>query len=386
MKREFPHILHHMIIGIDASRAFLRERTGIEEYAYQLISHLRDHISETHQVVLYVRSHQYDTVKKECFSIPKHWSIREISPSRFWTQVGLSWEMMLRTPDVLFIPAHTVPFIHPKRTVVTVHGLEYERCPSAYSFLSRVYMRLAIRLSCRWTRTVIAVSKSTKRDLISFYNVLEQKITVVYEGCGSEKQDVNISKTSSEVILSKFGIAHAPYFLYVGRLEERKNIVRIVRAFALFKKSYGTAHVLVLAGKPGYGYAHIQESIRSSDARADVVETGYISEEEKQVLLRSADCLLFLSLCEGFGLPILEAQSAGVSVVASNIPAISEVAGAGAFLVSPFDEEKISEAIFRAVSQNFERNDILKKGKVNTERFSWEQCARETAQLFFGLN
>jgi len=369
-----------MIIGIDASRAFLGERTGIEEYAYNLIFHLRDSIPATHKVVLYVRSQQYNITKHEYFPIPAHWEVREIPFKRFWTHAGLSLEMLRRSPDVLFIPAHTVPVIHPKKTLVTIHGLEYEQCPSAYSLFERVYMRALIRFSCRQAQRVVAVSESTKRALSSWYGISKKKITVVYEGCGSsESKGVSVEKRKR--ILEKFGILKHPFILCVGRVEERKNIIRIVHAFELFQRSMAVSYQLVIAGKRGYGYERIRNVIEGSACREHIRETGYVSKEEKLVLFQSSKCLLFLSLAEGFGLPVLEAQQLGVPAVVSDIPAISEIAGEGAFVVSPFDEKEMAEAMLKAVSQNEERNDILKKGTVNASKFSWSRCAQEITQL-----
>ena len=165
-----------MIIGIDASRAFLWNRTGIEEYAYQVISHLRDPL-RAERVVLYVRHGQGPD-----FELPESWEVRALRAPRFWTHIRLSIEMLLHRPDVLFVPAHTVPLIHGKKSVVTVHGLEYEFSPESYSRWERFYMRAVIRFSCTAAETVIAVSENTKRDLMRLYGTPEEKIRVVYEG------------------------------------------------------------------------------------------------------------------------------------------------------------------------------------------------------------
>ena len=136
-----------MKIGIDGSRAFLRQRTGIEEYSYQVIKNLTNKLDE-HQVVLYISTNYElntniritnieEDIKKE-LNLPQNWSVKTIRCSRLWTQLGLSFELLLHPVDVLFIPAHTVPFVHPKKTIVTVHGLEYEVMPQAYSFWERL--------------------------------------------------------------------------------------------------------------------------------------------------------------------------------------------------------------------------------------------------------
>ena len=250
-----------MIIGIDASRAFLKRRTGIEEYAYQTIKHLRDVVVDTDTVVLYVRkklvmSNGWFTTETPTidFELPKNWGVRAIWAPRFWTQFGLSLEMLRRMPDVLFVPAHTVPLVHPVKTIVTIHGLEYEFCPRAYSFLDRVYMRFFIKYSCRVAQTVICVSENTKKDVMRLYGTPEEKIKVVYEGFEKNLPSPIAHHSLSEV----------PYLLFIGRLEERKNVARIIESFEILKERYAIPHQLILVGKLGYGYEHIQFKIQNS--------------------------------------------------------------------------------------------------------------------------
>ncbi len=371
-----------MLIGIDASRAFLKRRTGIEEYAYQTIKHLRTAIPVTDSVVLYVRKKleigppaggwklEIRTPEID-FELPKNWHVRALWAPRFWTQVGLSLEMLLRRPDVLFVPAHTVPIIHPKKTIVTVHGLEYEFCPEAYPFLARLYMRFFIRHSCRVASTVICVSENTKRDVMRLYGTPEEKIRVVYEG---------FERIKNQESRIKNGI-QKPYLLFIGRLEERKNLKRIIEAFEILKKWHGIPHDLMLVGKPGYGYGGIKSLILNSQFSIHLKELGYVSEEEKWSLLANADVFLFPTLYEGFGIPVLEAQAAGAPVVASNTSSLPEVGGEGAVYADPLSAESIAEAIQKLLSDEAFRDDIIRKGLENVKRFSWHGCAGEIASL-----
>jgi glycosyltransferase involved in cell wall biosynthesis len=367
-----------MIIGIDASRAFLKRRTGIEEYAYQTIKHLRSVISETDTVVLYVRKKlvfrkgRLRLIFPEIdFVLPANWRVRGIWSPRFCTQIALSLEMLLQPPDVLFVPAHTVPIIHPVKTVVTIHGLEYEFCPGSYSFWERIYMRVSIRFSCRVAQTVVCVSENTKRDVMLLYKVAEEKIRVVYEGF--DRIENRESGIKNEYI--------KPYLLFIGRLEERKNIVRIIEAFEILKEKYHIPHQLVLVGKHGYGYARIAASILHSPFSIHIKESGYVSEEEKWELLRNADVFLFPTLYEGFGIPILEAQSVGIPVVISGISSLPEVAGKGAVYVDPESVESIASGILRVLSDKAQRDDIIGKATHNVHRFGWRQCAEKITDI-----
>lgn len=354
-----------MKIGIDASRAFQKQRTGIEEYSYQVIKHLR-HELQNEEIFLYIRKNQLVD-----FELPSNWKIKIIRWPKFWTQAGLSLEMLLRPVDVLFIPAHTVPFIHPSNTVVTVHGLEYERMPGAYSLRERFYMRWSIKMSCVWAKKIIAVSENTRKDLIELYNVPGEKIEMVYEGVDGERRTVDSGQYDN----------HKPYILFIGRIEKRKNIEGVIEAYKILKERHNVSHKLVLAGKLGYGYDGIKHKISSVKHREDIVETGYISEEEKHQLLENADVFLFPSFYEGFGLPILEAQSSGVPVVTSNISSLPEVGGDSVMYCNPNKPKIIAEAAYKIISNSEFRDGIIEKGYENIRRFSWEKCASSIAKL-----
>lgn len=353
-----------MIIGIDASRAFVQNRTGIEEYSYQVIKSLMNELKE-HQVVLYIRKNQ-----KADFNLPDNWKIKTIKWPYLWTQVGLSLELLFHPVNTLFIPAHTVPFVRPKNTIVTVHGLEYEFCSKAYSFWERVYMRIVIKNSCKWSKKIIAVSKNTKKDLINLYKVPEEKIKVIYEGTNLNQNKSIENKDDS-------------YLLFIGRLEERKNILGIVEAFEILKEKHKIPHKLVLAGNPGYGYDSIKLKVKSSKLKEEIVFKGFVGEEEKFKLLRKTEIFLFPSFYEGFGLPILEAQIAGVPVVTSNVSSMPEIADSSAILVDPNKPEEIAEAAFNLISDESLKNDIINKGFENVKRFSWEKCSEEISKLFY---
>ncbi len=354
-----------MIIGIDGSRAFIKNRTGIEEYSYQVIKNLRNNLS-SEQIVLYVRKKQ-----EIDFEIPKNWEIKIIKFPRFWTQVGLSLEMLLHPVDVLFVPAHTVPIIHPRNTIVTIHGLEYEFCPKAYSSWERFYMRLSIKASCKWAKKIISVSQNTKFDLEKLYGVVGDKIEVIYEGYENQEPIINNQELKSG---SKF-------FLFVGRIEERKNVANIVKAFEILKEKYQVSHKLLLAGRPGYGYEKIKLQIESSKFREDIAELGYVSDEEKFELMKNADAFVFPTLYEGFGIPVLEAQSVGCPVIAGRNSSIPEVVGDSAVMIDVHNPEAIAKAMALLINDRSLRSEYVQKGLENVKQFSWSKCAERIAEI-----
>jgi len=389
-----------MHIGIDASRAFLKRRTGIEEYAYQTIKHLSEVIPHSDTVTLYVRrkitwqeGRIVFVLPEIGFPLPSNFRMKGMWAPRFWTQIRLSLEMLMFAPNVLFVPAHTIPLIHPRRTVVTIHGLEYEFCKESYSLLDRLYMRLSIRFSCAVAEKIICVSENTKKDVKKLYHAKASKMHVIYEGYEtnfqfliSNFQSISNNKISnSEIkkfnIESKFKIQNSKFILFIGRLEERKNVIRIIEAFEILKKEYRIPHTLVLAGKPGYGYEKIKEKRMGSKQKEAIRELGYITEEEKWDLLRNADVFLFPSLYEGFGIPVLEAQSVGVPVVMSGISSLPEVGGKGAIYVDPMQSEALAQGVYTLLSEREVRDDIIAEGTKNVHLFSWEKCAKEIYQV-----
>lgn len=377
-----------MKIGIDGSRAFLKQRTGIEEYSYQVIKHLVTKLN-SHQVILYIRKDQESEIRKQGIFFPKNWKIKIINFPRLWTQAGLSLEMLFHPIDALFIPAHTVPIIHPAKTIVTIHGLEYEKFPQAYSFWERFYMWFSIKNSCRWASRIIAVSKNTKNDLMELYGVSSDKINVIYEGVDDNFQPASSAgrfpvfndKIINPEIDTKYEIKDTKYLLFVGRLEERKNIVGMVSAFEILKEEYNIPHKLVLVGKNGYGAEKIKEKIEKTEYRDEIILPGFVSEEEKLDLMKNAEVFLFPTFYEGFGLPILEAQALGVPVVAANTSSLPEIGDYSAAYCDPTEPKGIADAIHALISDSGYRNNIIKKGMENVKRFSWEKCAEEIAGL-----
>lgn len=405
-----------MKIGIDASRAFLKQRTGIEEYSYQVIKNLTNYL-QNEQVILYIRKNQQID-----FRLPEKWKIKEIRFPIFWTQFGLSLEMLFHPVEKLFVPAHTVPMIHPKSTIVTVHGLEYEFLPQAYSWFERFYMRLTIKKSCIWANMIISVSENTKKDLIELYGIDAEKIKVIYEGCeqchsersefdhGEDERSRRICAQKNSDPSTSFrplGLNFAQddkFLLFIGRIEERKNISNIIKAFDILKEKYCIPHQLILAGKPGHGYEKIKFQKTNSKWSEEIQELGFVGEDEKWELLKNADVFVFPTQYEGFGIPILEAQSVGCCVVASSNSSIPEITSChsglepesslkkakmwldacSAVLVDPSNQNEIAENIFEIISNKEKKKDLIKKGLENVKRFDWDKCAREISFILSG--
>ena len=357
-----------MTIGINSVAAFEKPRTGVEEYVYQFLKGLVT-IKEAgdHRFILYVRSGQ-----SLDFKLPDNFTIKELNwflP--MWTQVRLACEMAVKKPDILFVPVNVLPQIHPKNSVAAIHGLEYEHYPECYAFRSLQYLRWAAKYALKHARKIIAPSQSTKNDLIRLYGANPEKITVVHHG-------IQITDPKVRNLELKINL---PYILYIGRIETKKNVEGLVEAFNLLKERYRISHKLVLVGARGFGYESLKLKIKNLKFARDIIETGYVSEKEKEQLLNNADLFAFVSFYEGFGIPILEAQNAGCPVITSDISSMPEVAGQGAVLVKPNDVENIAESIYKIINDIQFKKSLIKKGCQNVRRFSWGKCAKKTLEV-----
>lgn len=355
-----------MLIGIDASRAVAAQPTGTEIYSQRLIRALLI-LGSPHRFRLYFNAPPADAFPGA--------EIRTIPFPRLWTHLRLSWEMARCPPDALFVPSHVLPLIHPRISLVTVHDLGYLYFPQAHPWRQRLYLDLSTRWNAQAATHLLADSQATKSDLVSRYSVPPEKITVAYPGMDETLAPVR-DPTAIKAVKARHGIA-GDYFLYLGTLHPRKNLTRLVKAFAKSKiKSQKPKIHLVLAGKCGWLYDDLFAQVRGLGLEKQVLFPGYIPSEDKAALLSGALAFLFPSLYEGFGLPALEAQACGCPVVASTTSSLPEVAGDGALLVDAQDTAALAAAIQRIATDLTLRESLIERGFANARRFSWAACAQ----------
>ncbi len=367
-----------MKIAIDASPAFAHLRTGIEEYSYQLIKSLRPFLKE-HDVTLYLRGGTRENID---FTLPATWRVKELRSPKFWTYGRLSFEFLFNKYDRFFVPGHIVPPIRPKNTIMVVHGLEFEVSPDSFSLKERRSMRFGIRRSCEWARHIICVSNNTKRDLMRYYDVSRKKIRVIYEGVNPP---MIVPDNIASEVLQKYDVQLGHYLLFIGRVEHRKNIISILKAYEILREHFRLPYKLVIAGKPGYGWKQIERVVASHSYRDDIIVTGFISAQEKWSLLRGASVFVFPTLYEGFGLPVLEAQMVGVPVVTSYTSSLGEITRNGevdsAVTVDPSSPMQIAEGLQLLLSDQSLRTQMISAGHKNARRYSWKKAASLSAKV-----
>jgi glycosyltransferase involved in cell wall biosynthesis len=364
-----------MIIGIDASRAATIRRTGTEVYAYNLVQAL---IPQAAAVEISLRLYFNQKPADILFPYAAHVEHVVLPFPRLWTHLRLGWELRSRTPDVFFTPAHVIPAGYRGVAAATVHDLGFLHFPKAHTFAQVVYLRWSTRHNARRSKILIADSEATKRDLVDKWQLDPKKIRVIYPGIDPMLKPVS-DKNRLAAIPKKYGIT-PPYLLHLGTLQPRKNLVRLIDAYA----TSGLMQQLVLAGGIGWREESIAAALarQNAEVRRRIILPGYIEETDKGALISAADALVYPSLYEGFGFPLIEANVCKTPVLASNASSLPEIAGdGGALLVDPLDVTALREGMQQIVNDASLREQLIASGYANYQRFSWDEAARQVLEV-----
>ncbi|NQV13298.1 MAG: glycosyltransferase family 4 protein [Parcubacteria group bacterium] len=365
-----------MTIGVDASRANRAAKTGTEWYSYNLILELAK-IDSRNRYFLY----SPDVLSGKLASLSDNFQEKVLRwpPKYLWTMLRLSWEMKWHAPDVLFVPAHIIPLISPARTVTTIMDIGFVSKPELYSSKELKYHNFGLRQAIKKATKILTISNFTKQEMVKRCGIDPERIQVIYLGFDAGIFQPKRDQARIESVLQKYKIpTRDPYFLYIGRLEEKKNTPGLIKAFAEFKQSNKSKHKLVLVGSPGHNYEQVQELIKEHKLEREVIETGWVDEEDLPVLLSASLAFVFPSFYEGFGLPLLEAMSCQTPILAARAASIPEVAGGAALLFDPYDVPDMAKKMEMIVSNETLRVDLVQRGISRVKDFSWEKCTRET--------
>jgi glycosyltransferase involved in cell wall biosynthesis len=317
------------------------------------------------------------------------WKPTRLTPrwlARIWhrAQLPIPVEVFTGKVDLFHATDFVLPPTRPKtKTLLTVHDLSFVRVPEAASPRLKAYLDSVVPRSIKRADHVLADSQATKLDLISLYNVPDEKTTVLLSGV--EERFVPIG--DEEVLLttrSKYGIGKRPYVLAVGTVQPRKNYGRLIQALARLREQ-GYDLSLVIAGGRGWLEDPIFETIISTNMQDYVHMIGFADDSDLPALYRAACCLAFPSLYEGFGFPILEAMASGTPVVTSNVSSLPEVAGDAALMVDPYDIDAITDSIRRLVEDATLRSHLIQTGMERVKSFTWENSARQLRQIYAKL-
>jgi len=370
-----------MKILIDA-RVVINQQTGIGNYTYNLIKHLLEIDKKNRYIVLINqelnKSHSIFNLHQRNL-IFKRVNIKPVSVQQ---QLLLRKVLKDEKPNIYHYPNWDIPLFHGAKSIFTIHDLTYLLHDKLYvnlSPLKKLYTWLNIYLGLKKSAKVIVVSENTKRDLINNYQVSEKKIKVIYEACDEMFLSTAKPKQKNPYLNKLKG--HPKYFLFVGEKRPHKNLKRIIKAFKLFRENY-KGYKFLIVGKKYAQYDEPEKLVRKLKLNEDVKFLENVNNETLIALYRNAEAFVFVSLYEGFGIPILEAMSCGTPVITSNISASNEIASDAAIKVNPYQVEEIAGAMIDIINDKKLRKSKIQKGKTRAQEFRWKKTAKQTLQLY----
>lgn len=376
-------------IAIDGNEANVPNRVGSNVYAYELLNALEERTRNDPTIAITVL-----LANPALNSLPvdrKGWRYQVVGPKKFWTQWALPLHLFRKQKiyDILFTPGHYAPRICPIPYVSSVMDTAYLDYPEQFTPRDRVQLTNWTKYSVAHAQKVVAISNYTKSSVIKHYAKPAQDIVVAYPAINSLSSI--IPEADRTIFFNKHGIT-GPYILFIGTLQPRKNLHRLIDAYEVLRDRLRTqpqevnskkkrkkelqAPQLVLAGKTGWLAEPILEKIKKSKYAADIITTGFISELEKKALYTKASALVLIGLHEGFGIPPLEAMKYGTIPLIANTTSLPEVVGEAGLTVDPLDVQAIATQLWKIVHFTVkERATYLRKGREQVTKFSWAKSA-----------
>ncbi len=361
-----------MKIGIDC-RLHYYNRTGIGHYIRNLIREFPESANTEMELVLL----QSRREREALLQAPRMRCRRVFTPAHHPVERWfLAAEIAAQRLDVLHSPDHVAPKRTGWESVVTIHDLCFLAHPEAYDSASLLYYTQVFRTLPR-TAKVITVSEFTRHEVLNRISIAPEKVITVYEAV--DPAYYTRTEADCEHIRRRLGISE-PYILVVGTIEARKNLERVIEAYAVLPRR--DRPQLVFAGGRGYQYENVLEAVQGHRLQDQVKFLGFVDDAELPMLYSGAVCLLFPSLYEGFGLPILEAMACGCPVITSNFGSMAEVAGDAAILVDPNSAAAIAQGISSLLSDTALRDGMNARGHARVKQFSWRTAAQQTLAVY----
>lgn len=315
-----------------------------------------------------------------------NYDVRTLPGDHMWMQTAFAKALFDLRPDRAFIPLQAVPIATPERTdiIATVHDLAFRHFPKTFPSADRAKLNLLLGATVRKATRIIAVSESTKQDLVRFFPDLpEAKIRVIHHGVNTGSFAVEPDEDERDALLAHYGLTSGSYALYVGAIQPRKNLVRLIAAFEAAKLRHPDMK-LVIVGERAWLSDSIVERMKRSPFSEDIVRTGKVPFRELPIWYRNARCFVFPSLYEGFGLPALEAMASGTPTLLGNASSLPEVGGDAALYADPLSEADIAEKLGMLWEDAPLRERLRAKGLERVKEFSWDRCAEETLSCIRG--
>ncbi len=367
-----------MIIGIDGNEANIKEKVGISSYAFKDLEYYQKKANKNLQFVVFLKYRPNEDLPSE----NAYYKYQHVPGNFLWSQTFLPLELYKERVfgqkiNVFFSPAHYAPRFCPIPVVVTVHDLSYFYYPNEFLKKDLHQLKNWTKYSVEKAKKVIAVSNTTKKDIVKFYDIHDEKIEVIYNGY-ERNVKFQMSNVKSKSQNSK--LKEKKYILYVGTIQPMKNIDTLIQAFDQFRKK-NSEFKLIIVGKKGWLYEHIFKLVEDLKLQKYVSFLGYVDDKELPNLYKNAFCFVMPSLYEGFGIPVLEAMNYSCPVISSFASSLPEVGGDACLYFDPKNNLDLAEKLTQLTENRKLRSGLIEKGKERVQLFSWHKCTQSTLNL-----
>jgi glycosyltransferase involved in cell wall biosynthesis len=367
--------LEHLRVAI-MGRSLRGQFSGVVRYTHELIRALAPHFEEPPLVYLTQADDGLGGAPVQTVRAPMR-TPNEYARA-FWEQTIVPLDVRRRRPDVYHSPNFILPFAVRCPSVVTVHDLAFlDR--SVHRLRSHLYLSALATYAIHRATRIICVSEYTARQLGARFPGVSDRVRVIGEGVHPRFRPQ--AEAAIERFRRRFGLVD-PYVLFVGTIEPRKNLARLIEAFSAAVRGHAFPHRLVIAGAPGWMNGPVREAYDNSPVRDRIYFTGYLPEHQLSAAYAGADIFAYPSLHEGYGLPPIEAMACGTAVLTSNVTSIPEVVGDAALLVDPHDVTAIADGLTLLMRDAGYRSELAAAGRVRARDFSWGDAARKTIEVY----
>ncbi len=370
-----------MNIGLDGNEANVGARVGSGQYAASMLGEFAK--VKNHNFIVYLKEKPQTDLPKET----ANFKYKVFGPKKLWTQLALPLKLTFgQKLDVFFTLGHYGPRFSKIPYVVTIFDLSYIHYPNLFNKNDLYQLVNWSKYSIQKSKHIFAISKSTKEDIVKNFKIDPSKISVTYMGY-DQKTFMPQSKSVVDKVKAKYKII-GDYIIFVGTLQPRKNIERLVEAFnQVIQNPQSKIHnlKLVIVGKKGWLYDPIFQKVKDLNLVSSVIITDYVPDENLPALIAGSKLYVLPSLYEGFGIPVIEAQACGVPVVVSSTSSLPEIVGGSGILIDPESVDSIANGIKKILSNEKLSKELVTKGFTNIKRFSWQKCANETFKVLVDL-
>lgn len=359
-----------------------RTKAGMGNYIFNLINSLAS-IDKKNEYYVFVsdKNKQFFDIRQKNFRIINAGkAVTKNFRRLMWEQLSLPKYIKKHKIDVLHSPGFVIPFLSKAKNILTIADMTFISHPKVHTLVKRFYFGLFMPPSIRKTDKILSISKSTKKDISDMLNINAGKIEVTHLSYGKEFKILD-KKNAKGFLSDNYSIDY-PFILFVGMIEPRKNLKRVLKAFSQLKKQETIPQKLVIVGKKGWMYKGIFKTVKRLGLEKEIIFTGYVPDNDLVKFYNSADVLVYPCLYEGFGIPILEAMACECPVITSNVSSMPEVAGDAALFVNPIKTDEIASAMKKVITNKKLQKKLREKGKLQCSKFSWKKTAEKTLLIY----